>query len=41
MSTAMQKHRSKMEIRESVRHLEFEGQLAKIVDGCLSEDVPS
>ncbi|MBI5847777.1 MAG: glycosyltransferase family 4 protein [Nitrospirae bacterium] len=40
MSTAMQKHRSKTEIRESVRHLEFEGQLGKIVDGCLSEDVP-
>lgn len=40
MSTAMQKHLSKTEIRGSVRHLEFDGQLGKIVDGCLSAEVP-
>jgi len=40
MSNAMQVHLSKTEIRESVRHLEFEGQLGKIVDGCLSKDMP-
>ncbi len=39
MRTAMQEHLSKAEIRESVRHLDFERQLGKIVDGCLSADM--
>lgn len=39
MRSAMQAHFSKTEVRESVRHLEFEGQLGKIVDSCLSKDM--
>jgi UDP-glucose:(heptosyl)LPS alpha-1,3-glucosyltransferase len=37
MKTALHKRLSKPEIRESVRHLDFDSQLYKIVDVCLSD----
>lgn len=37
MKTALNKHLSKSEIRESIRHLDFNSQLNKILDLCLSD----
>jgi len=37
MKTALQGHLSKTEIRKSVRHLDFNSQLSKIVDVCISD----
>jgi UDP-glucose:(heptosyl)LPS alpha-1,3-glucosyltransferase len=41
MKTALHKRLSKQEIRESVRHLDFNSQLNKIVDVCLSDSEKS
>jgi len=39
MKTALKSHLSKSEIRETVRHLDFEVQLRKIVDICIADAV--
>ncbi|MFZ5907988.1 MAG: glycosyltransferase family 4 protein [Nitrospirota bacterium] len=41
MQSAFGTHRSKGEIRETVKHLDFEGQLNKIVDACLADAAAS
>jgi hypothetical protein len=37
MRTALEPHLPKKEIRETVRHLDFEKQLQKIVDSCIAD----